>query len=131
MPGLGFRDEILLPHSSLRWLANQPESQISMYANFRELDQIPSNMPDDRYIMNSWSGLLLKKDMTNNLDNVMIGLNDEIGYAFDWRFGTNTKSWREITVADTMRLMVAEASSRFTVGVPLCEYSMRRGAKNV
>lgn len=121
MPGLGFRDEVLLPHSSLRWLVNQPESQVSMYEHFRELDQIPSNLPSDRYIMNAWHALLLKKDMTNNLDTIMIGLNDEIGHAFDWRFGMDTASWRSITVANTMKYMVAECSARFTVGLPLCE----------
>lgn len=122
MPGLGFRDEVLIPHSSLRWLSTQPGSKVSAYEAFKELDQIEASFPHEKFIMHPWQALLVKKDLTNALEAVIVGLRDEFKHAFDTRFGTNEGSWKSILVVDSMKGLIAQASARFTVGLPLCEF---------
>lgn len=70
--------------------------------------------------MDPWSGNLVKTDMNAILETIVIGLNEELQYAFDIRFGKDTETWNEIKVVDTMKALVAQAASRFTVGLPLC-----------
>lgn len=64
---------------------------------------------------------MVKRDMNAILERLMIALEDELKFAFDARFGTETKEWTEITLFKTMKKIVAQASSRFTVGLPMCK----------
>lgn len=48
-------------------------------------------------------------------------MNDELGVAIDTRLGIDTDGWTEIPLLSTMKLLIAQASSRFTVGAPLCK----------
>ena len=73
--------------------------------------------------MDPWQGNLVKTGMGAILETIVAGLNDELQYAFDARFGTDTEHWREIAVLETMKPLVAQAASRFTVGLPLCKYA--------
>lgn len=120
MPGLGFRDEVIIPTEHMRWLASLPETVCSPYEAFVEIDQVTSDLPHDKFAMDPWPGNLVRKDINAILETIVEGLNDELQYAFDTRFGTDTENWKDIPVLDTMKLVVGQASSRFTVGFPLC-----------
>ena len=127
MPGLGFRTEVVIPTNSMRWLAGLPETVCSAYEAFVEIDQVTSDLPHDRFARDPWAGNLVRKDINAILETIVAGLNDELQFAFDTRFGTDTEEWRDIPVLDTMKMVVAQASSRFTVGLPLCTlYCQRR-----
>lgn len=122
IPGLGFRVEYILPHNQLPWVFAQPESTLSLTQAFVEVDQVQYSLGHDRYVVDPWQGMLVKKEMNAVLENITAGLNDELAYAFDTRLGTATAEWKEIDLLDTMRLVVAQGASRFTVGLPLCEH---------
>lgn len=62
----------------------------------------------------------MKKDMNTILETIALGLSDELGVAFDTHFGTDTANWKEIDLVLAIRQIVAQAASRFTVGLPLC-----------
>lgn len=63
---------------------------------------------------------MVKKDMNAILETLIVALEDELSFAFDSRFGT-AADWTDITLYGTMKKIVAQASSRFTVGLPMCK----------
>ncbi len=64
---------------------------------------------------------MVKRDMNATLEKLMVALEDELKVAFDARFGADPVNWTEITLYGTMKKIVAQASSRFTVGLPTCK----------
>ena len=125
VPGLGFRDEVILPNSAIRWMTSQPDNVLGIYEAFLEIDQAHYNVGDPKFVANPWQSLLVKKDMNRVLESLMVALDEELQFAFDQRFGTNTQEWTKLPLLQTMKLIVAQGSSRFTVGLPLCKRSHR------
>lgn len=119
MPGVGLRDEIIIPVSSLRWATSQPDNVLSTSKGMCEMDQARYNIGDEKFVLDPWHGWLVRRDMNAVLEKLMVALNDELKFAFDSRFGTST-DWKEFTLLKTMKSVVAQGSSRFIVGLPLC-----------
>ncbi|KAL2847551.1 cytochrome P450 [Aspergillus pseudoustus] len=120
IPGFGVRDEIILPSSSMRWALAQPDSALSVAQAFVEVDQVVYSLGHTRYVADPWQGLLVRREMNSVLEIIVAAMNDELGIAFDARFGTDEENWKEIDLLETVRMVVAQAASRFTVGLPLC-----------
>lgn len=121
VPGLGFRDEVIIPNTSLRWLTAQPDTVLSAQDAFVEIDQAGYNLSHEKFISDPWHSMLVKRDMNRVLENLAAALEDELKLTFDTRLGTGTEQWTELTLLQTMKLIVAQGSSRFTVGLPLCK----------
>jgi hypothetical protein len=98
----------------------QPDSVLSVYEGFVEMDQAHYSVGNEKYIKDPWQGLIVRRDMNMVLERICAALNNELGFAFDQRFGTDENEWKELNVLKTMKMIVAQASSRFTVGLPLC-----------
>jgi hypothetical protein len=109
----------------MRWVLTQPESVLSVNDAFVEVDQVHYSLGHTRYVADPWQGNLVKKDMNAVLENIVRALNSELQVAFDARFGTDENDWKEIDLLDTVRMVVAQAASRFTVGMPLCMLNPR------
>jgi hypothetical protein len=122
VPSLGFQDEVILPSSAIRWMISQPDNVLGIYEAFLEFTQAYYNLGSTKFLENPWHGLLVKLDMNRMLESLMVALDEELRFAFDQRFGTNTQ-WTKIPILRTMKLIVAQGSSRFTVGLPLCKPS--------
>ncbi|KAL4877358.1 cytochrome P450 [Aspergillus karnatakaensis] len=120
VPGFGSRDELLLPPSSMRWVMKQPETVMNPSEAFAEFDQADYSLGHSKYISDSWQGLLVKTELNLVLENIVSAMNDELGVAFDKHFGTDQDNWKSIDLLETARQVVAQAASRFTVGLPLC-----------
>ena len=121
LPGLG-RDDVTLPTNALRWLTSQPDRVLSNTAAFQVVDQVDYSLGHAKFVTDPWNGLMVKKDMNRVLETIMISLNEELTVVIDDQFGTNSDSWTDITLLATMKRTVAQGSSRFTVGLPLCMY---------
>jgi hypothetical protein len=121
LPGIGFSEEIIIPNGSLRWLAAQPDSILSQPEAFVEIDQAAHTIPNVKIVADPWQGMMVKRDMNAIIEKLVVALDDELRFAFEQRFGTETEQWTEITLYGTMKKLVAQASSRFTVGLPLCK----------
>ncbi|KAL3478474.1 cytochrome P450 [Aspergillus californicus] len=120
VPGFGVRNEVILPVSSLRWVLAQPESVLSVDDAFVEVDQADYSLGHAKYIQDAWQAMLVKTELNPVLENIVAALNDELGVAFDEYFGTDEENWRDIDLLETVRMVVAQAASRFTVGLPMC-----------
>ncbi|KAL4812992.1 cytochrome P450 [Aspergillus spinulosporus] len=120
LPGFGVRIELVLPASSLRWATTQPDSVLSPGEAFAEIDQADYSLGHSRYVVDAWQGMLVKNEMNAVLENIVAALNEELGVAFDKYFGTDEENWRDVDLLETAKMVVAQAASRFTVGLPLC-----------
>ncbi|KAK2009715.1 cytochrome P450 [Colletotrichum eremochloae] len=119
MPGLGFRHEVIMPTSSLRWVQNQPQAVLDHTKAFAEVDQVYWALGHDRYVVDAWQGDLVKTELNVVLENICAALNEELGVAFDKWFGTD-QEWKEIDLFESIKMVVAQAASRFTIGLDLC-----------
>lgn len=115
-PGLGFHDDIILPPSALRWIQRQPERLVSAADAQTETIQPYYGFGHDKFAMDPWGGLLVKTDLNAVLENVCAAMNDELGLSIDSHFGTDVKAWKDIDLMPTIRMIVAQAATRFTLG---------------
>lgn len=60
------------------------------------------------------------KQLTVVLESIAEGLNEDLMVAFDRYFGKDTTTWKEVELFPVLRNVIAQAASRFTVGLPLC-----------
>jgi hypothetical protein len=116
IPGLGFHDLVILPPSAMRWLQRQPERLVSAAASQNEAIQPFYGLGHDKFADDPWGGLLVKTNLNAVLEDVCTAMNDELGLAINSHFGTDTKTWKDITLTPTVRLIVAQAATRFTLG---------------
>ncbi|GKT64366.1 cytochrome P450 [Colletotrichum tofieldiae] len=120
IPGIGYRKEVILPPSSIRWILSQPEEKLGVGQAAAEVDQIAWSMGDDRYCMDPWQGLLVKNGLNPLLESISESLNEELIHAFERHFGLDTENWTEVDLLSTVRMVVAQAANGFIVGRPLC-----------
>ncbi|KAF4997932.1 hypothetical protein FDECE_11945 [Fusarium decemcellulare] len=120
LPGFGFRKEVILPQSSMKWALNQPDEVLHLPEAFAEIDQVRYSLGHDKIAVDAWQGLIVKTDMNRVLENIVNTMNKELHVVFDEQFGTDTENWKEIDLNPTVQIIVAQAASRFTVGLPLC-----------
>ncbi|KAI0409319.1 cytochrome P450 [Xylaria palmicola] len=116
VPGLGFHDDVILPPTALRWLQRQPERLVSAAAAQTETIQPFYGLGHDKFSQDPWGGLLVKTDLNAVLENVCAAMNDELGLAIDSHFGADTGTWKDIDLMPAIRMIVAQAATRFTLG---------------
>lgn len=127
IPGVGFRDELILPPSSYKWINTYDDTKLSASHAFAEYDQIVHSLGNDIYLVDPWQGTTVKNELNPSLDTLMDALNEEVGVAFDTHLGAlgvKSGEWVEVNIYDVMRMVIAQANSRFTVGLPLCKLSL-------
>lgn len=91
---------------------------------FLEVNQVYYSLGHTKYVGDPWQSMLVKRELNAVLENIVAGLNEELQVAFDAHFGTDKNSWKRINLLETVRLVVAQAASRFTVGLPLCTFAL-------
>lgn len=116
---MGPRHQVVLPPSYLSWALALPDSTLSPEGAYVELNSIASVLGDDIHMTDTWPGGLIKTDLIKSLDFILPVTKEELEYAIDIHFGKSEK-WTELPL-DTLRTVVAQAASRYTVGLPLCE----------
>jgi tenellin biosynthesis cytochrome P450 monooxygenase len=109
-----------MPENSVDWAMTQPDDVLSVTQAFLEVNQTEYSLGHQRYWGDAWQFSLVKTQLNSILQNLIPSLNDELRFAFDKHFGTDTETWKEIPLENTLRMIVAQASSRFIVGQPLC-----------
>jgi cytochrome P450 len=63
---------------------------------------------------------VVHRNMGRRIGDLIMDLWDEIGSAIDETWGTETEEWKEICVFENMMHVIARASNRVFVGLPLC-----------
>ncbi|KAK3318107.1 cytochrome P450 [Apodospora peruviana] len=120
LPGLGFHDDVILPHSSMKWALSQPDTKLSSYHAIVELNQVMHSLGHSRFIEDPWQGHLVRTKLFNAFESMAADVGDELTHALDMHFGTDTERWNEIDLVETLNKVTAQIAGRFTVGLPLC-----------
>ena len=95
----------------------QPNSILSLRENFRAIFAMDYTLP---FIKNPSHEDLIRRDLTKQLPALTPVIIDEVGLAFDKLWGTNQGQYKDVCVFETMVKIVARASNRVFVGLPLC-----------
>lgn len=122
LPGLGFRHDIVLPQSAMRWVLSRPEKELSHADAILEVVQLKYGLGHERYKADPWPGMLVRTEINSILEHVCAGLNEDLVDSIDRHFGIDTQSYTELDLFATVRMLVGQAASRFTVGLPLCKF---------
>ncbi|KAL3459128.1 cytochrome P450 [Aspergillus heterothallicus] len=120
VPGFGTRGEIILPTSSMRWALSQPDTLLSAWDVFVDIDQVHYSLGDVKYVGAPWQGNIVRKELNNILDVITASLDDELHVALNKYFGPDKQKWQVIDLNYKVQMIVAQAASWFTVGLPLC-----------
>jgi hypothetical protein len=115
---MGFKDEIHLAHHHTQWAASQPDGVLSPFEGFREIDKGDWNSGHASYIQDPWQSIVIKKEMGRFLEILASDVDDELKYAVPEYVKPGPND--EVDVYESMKWIVAQVSSRFTVGLPLC-----------
>lgn len=96
---------------------------LSSYEAFIELNQAVYTTGDANVIRNPWQAGLVRTQMLSLIGPIIADLNDELKVSIDEKCGMDEKEWRELDLYEMVRIVIAQGSSRFTVGIPLCMVS--------
>lgn len=118
---MGFKDEIHLAHHHTQWAVSQPDAVLSPIEGFREIDKGDWNSGHASYIQDPWQSIVIKKEMGRFLEILAAAVDNELQYAIPEYIKPGACD--EVDVYEAMKWIVAQVSSRFTVGLPLCESS--------
>lgn len=124
VPGLGVRKEVILPPAYMRWAVSMSDDKLNTPEAMADADQARWTLGHDGPIIDSWQGMLVKSDLNRVLEGICAALSDELELAFDAHFGAETETWRDIELRSVVNRAIAQANSRFTVGLPLCSYPL-------
>ncbi|KAF4414856.1 hypothetical protein F53441_14692, partial [Fusarium austroafricanum] len=103
----------------MKGIIAQPDEVLDMERAFAEVDQIAWSLGHDKYVVDPWQGVIVKYDLNRAIDIIANNMKDELHEVFDEQFGTDTQNWKKIELSTTVKMIVAQAASRFTVGLPL------------
>jgi hypothetical protein len=91
-----------------------------MWDAFNEMFQLSHSLGDEKYMIDTWPHLLARRVLTQELDDHLMAVHEELQAAMDTNLGMDTENWKTLNVLETVRMIVGQASSRFNVGLPLC-----------
>lgn len=110
-----------MPQSAMKWVLSQPDDILSVDAAFADIDQVRWSLGHDKIVTDAYQAMVVKTDINCILENICTAMNNELGVIFDEQFGIDTENWKKINLLPTVKIIVAQAASCFTVGLPLCK----------
>ncbi|KAL6354335.1 hypothetical protein LRP88_11664 [Fusarium phalaenopsidis] len=83
IPGFGFRKEVILPQSSMKWVLSQPDEVLNVTKAFAEVNQVRWSLGHEEIAVDAWQGMLVKSDLNRVLENIVNAMNNELKTVFD------------------------------------------------
>lgn len=111
---------VVLPLKDMKWLLDQPDSDLSMTENTNRTLQLDHSIMDPRLVKPAIHVNLVTGPLTRETGNLVPALYDEIQHIVDETWGTDTDNFNSICVYDVMRRVIGNATNRIFVGLPLC-----------
>jgi hypothetical protein len=112
---------VILPGSQVKWIVDQADSVLS--AQQAQLDSLLTDytLLDPSMARNPIQEIIVRRHLTRSLGSLIEEIEEELAVGVTRYWGKDTESWTEVPVFDTMNNVVARASNRIFVGLPLCE----------
>ena len=111
-----------MPPSQIPWLIEQPDSVLS--AKSAQFDQMEATttLMCPALMTNPIHEGIIRRELKGQLNALTADMMDEVGYAMDDIWGLKNDDWKPVNLDQTLKTIVARASNRVLVGLPLCEY---------
>jgi hypothetical protein len=76
---------------------------------------------DPKMARNPIQEVIVRRHLTRSLGSLISEIEEELAVGVTRYWGHDTENWAEVEVFSTMNKVVARASNRIFVGLPLCE----------
>ena len=120
IPDISGKPEVVIPRSQIPWLVDQPEDILSGTAFHYDTLEGEYAFTTPRILQDPYHEHVVHKYLPRRLPALIPDLWDEVSCGFDESWGTDTQTWKEIPVYDSVMFMISRAVNRMIVGLPLC-----------
>ncbi|CRG84054.1 hypothetical protein PISL3812_01393 [Talaromyces islandicus] len=120
LPVVSGGDSVMLPYSEIDFVTEQPDSILSFKERAAQIYQTDHTFMNPRINRAARYDAIIRTTMTPQVGNLIPALSDEVNWAFDEYWGTNTSKWKEVRVFETVRHIVGSVANRAVVGAPYC-----------
>ena len=117
---------VLLPGSQVKWIVNQADSVLSAPQAQRDSLLTDYVLLDPAMARNPIQDVIVRRHLTRSLGSLIEEIEDELAVGVKEYWGNDTENWTEVGVFSTMTKVVARASNRIFVGLPLCKGFLQR-----
>lgn len=111
---------ILFPPSEAQWIMDKPQSVLSSHESLRMVLKMDYTFPSVRLATHPTHVDVIKLGLNRQIGTFTESVHDEIAAAFEETWGTNTKTWENVCVFESMLKVISRAANRAIVGLPLC-----------
>lgn len=115
---------VLLPGSQVKWLAEQADNVLSAPQAQRDSLLTDYVLLDASMATNPIQEVIIRRQLTRSLGSLIEEIEDELSVGVTHYWGNDTEKWIDVGVFESMNKVVARASNRIFVGLPLCEVSV-------
>ncbi|KAK9793678.1 putative Cytochrome P450 [Seiridium cardinale] len=116
----GSETVVLLPASETQHIADQPDSILNMPQPMIDGLQFKYTVVDQIVIEDPIHQKIVASNLTHQLSNLTPDVVDETQWGFEKYWGTDTTSFQDVVVYDTMRRIIGSVTNRVFVGLPVC-----------
>ncbi|KAJ5462575.1 cytochrome P450 [Penicillium sp. IBT 31633x] len=118
--GPGGQTFVLLPASETRLVTEQPDTVLNLREVIVEGLLYHYTVSDNFLISHPTHKKLITTTLTNQIGNILPDLAEETMWGVTHYWGTDTDSFRDVTIWESMGRIVGSATNRAFVGLPYC-----------
>jgi hypothetical protein len=112
---------VILPGSQVKWIVDQADSVLSAPQAQRDSLLTDYVLLDPTMARNPIQEVIVRRHLTRSLGSLIEEIEEELSVGVTHYWGKDTDNWNEVGVFETMGKVVARASNRIFVGLPLCK----------
>ena len=113
-------DHVVIPPTEYPWLLDQTDDALNDTLNLNNELQAEATIGEPFMVHSHTIRETITRCLTRNLATLVPQIYDELTAAVDEQWGTNTQIWNEVNPFGTFLQVIARASNRVFVGLPLC-----------
>ena len=117
---LGMQAEIVVPQSQMSWMFDQPDHVLSTSEAHFDFLQGNYGFVDPVILKDPYHEHVVHKNLVRHLNAVLPELEDEVPYAVEQVYGTDTDNFNRIEVLQSFMKMIPGLTNRMIVGKPVC-----------
>ncbi|KAF1814611.1 cytochrome P450 [Eremomyces bilateralis CBS 781.70] len=126
LPNILTGPEVIIPHSQMPWLLNQPDHIMDQNATNVQFLAGDRTMLHPRILSDTVHKRVINREMTKWLDCYSADIVDEITTSLDDIWGSHATikpdllGWKAVPLYQSLLQVIARISNRVLVGLPLC-----------
>ncbi|KAI1345677.1 putative cytochrome P450 [Xylaria sp. FL0043] len=122
VPVAGEGDIVIMPHSDIKFLLDQPDSVLGFSERAFEIFQVDYTFIEPKIPRVPLHERLLRTKLTPQIGSLVPAMAEEAAWALKTHWGGSEieDDWHEVCVFESMRHVVGSVANRALVGMPYC-----------